>query len=277
MKISITIILFILILNPILSEETKRTCIEGDCQNGKGKLQNEEGIITEGNFKNGKPHGLMKGYKADNPEKFSAMHFLNGKIDTSKSGTDWYYEVGMHYEGFFNDDGDPHGKGKLTYLDGSVQCVYEGSFQNGKKHGPGKIKCEDGTTESGEWKNDRKYFTVELDFVCRSVERVDKWEGGTVSGKLKFRIMRNAHELQTKLSRWDGIQVGDDWNGYTIAEAEYNDKNVIATFLLFIPSEMDKDFDKLVARTRDIQVRGRAIGVAHAEKRYPVVFVDKVQ
>ncbi|EMN92513.1 MORN repeat protein, partial [Leptospira weilii] len=186
MKISITIILFILILNPILSEETKRTCIEGDCQNGKGKTKSEEGVIAESNFKNGKFHGLMKAYKPDAPEKYLAMYFINGKIDTSKPVSDWY-ENGDHYEGYYNSDMNMHGKGKLTYLDGSVQCVYEGSFQNGKKHGPGKIKCEDGTTESGEWKNDRKYFTVELDFVCRSVERVDKWEGGTVSGKLKFR------------------------------------------------------------------------------------------
>ncbi|MCH1913075.1 hypothetical protein L9Z17_15175 [Leptospira noguchii] len=69
---------------------------------------------------------------------------------------------------------DPHGKGKLTYLDGSVSCVYEGSFQNGKKHGPGKIKCEDGTTESGEWKDDRKYFTVGLDlYVAPSNEWIN--------------------------------------------------------------------------------------------------------
>lgn len=276
-SINITIILFIIFFNPIFGEETKRTCIEGDCQNGKGKLQNEEGIVTEGNFKNGKFHGLMKAYKLDDLEKYSTIYFINGKIDTSKPVSDWYYEDEMHYVGYYNSDMNMHGKGKLTYLEGSVQCVYEGSFVNGKKHGQGKIKCEDGTTESGEWKNDRKYFTIELDFVCRSVERVDKWEGGTVSGKLKFRIMRNANDLQTKLSKWDGIQVGDDWNGYTIAEAEYNDKNVIATFLLFIPSEMDKDFDKLVARKRDIHVQGRAIGVAHAEKRYPVIFIDKVQ
>ncbi|WP_017863737.1 hypothetical protein [Leptospira santarosai] len=275
-SISITIILFIIFSNPIFAEEKTRVCIEGDCQNGKGKTKSEEGIVTEGNFKNGKPHGLIKAYNPDNPDKYSTMYFTNGKIDTSKSGSDWY-ENGDHYEGFFNSEMDPHGRGKLTYLDGSVSCVYEGSFQNGKKHGPGKIKCEDGTTESGEWKNDRKYFTVGLDFVCRSLQRVDKWEGGAVNGKLQFRIMRNAHELQTNLTNWEGIQVGDDWNGYTIAEAEYFDKNVIATFLLFIPSGMGKDFDKLVARTRDIQIHGRAIAVAHVEKRYPVVYVDKVQ
>lgn len=139
MKISITIILFIIFLNPIFGEETKRTCIEGDCQNGKGKLQNEEGIIGEGIFKNGKPHGLMKAYKQDDPEKYSIMYFINGKIDTSKPVSSWF-DDGDHYVGYYNSDMNMHGKGKLTYLDGSVQCVYEGSFVNGKKHGQGKIK-----------------------------------------------------------------------------------------------------------------------------------------
>ncbi|MCH1911771.1 hypothetical protein L9Z17_07575 [Leptospira noguchii] len=49
-------------LKSIFAEEKTRVCIEGDCQNGKGKLQNEEGVIGEGNFKNGKFHGLIKAY-----------------------------------------------------------------------------------------------------------------------------------------------------------------------------------------------------------------------
>ncbi|MCH1915675.1 hypothetical protein L9Z41_08500 [Leptospira noguchii] len=95
----------------------------------------------------------------------------------------------------------------------------------------------------------------------------------------KTSVQNHAKRARTanKPNKLEGTQVGDDWNGYTIAEAEYFDKNVIATFLLFIPSGMGKDFDKLVARTRDIQIHGRAIAVAHVEKRYPVIYVDKVQ
>ncbi|MCH1910476.1 hypothetical protein L9Z17_15180 [Leptospira noguchii] len=98
-SINITIILFIIFSSPIFAEEKTRVCIEGDCQNGKGKLQNEEGVIGEGNFKNGKFHGLIKAYKQDDPDKYSTMYFISGKIDTSKSGSDWF-DNGDHYEGF---------------------------------------------------------------------------------------------------------------------------------------------------------------------------------
>ncbi|RHX89870.1 hypothetical protein [Leptospira stimsonii] len=260
----------------ISAEEKVRTCIEGDCQNGRGKTQSEEGVIAEGTFKNGKPHGVIKAYKPENPEKYSTMYFINGKIDTSKPVSDWF-EDGDHYEGYFNSEMNMHGKGKLTFLDGDVKCIYEGFFANGKKQGSGKLDCEDGMHEVGEWKNDRRQFNVEIDFVCRSLERVDKWEGGSVSGKFKFTIMRNAKDLESNLKEWNGIKISDDWNGYTIAEAIYNGKEVTAHFLLFIPSEQDKVFDAIVSKKRDLNIQGMAVGVANAERKFPVIFVEKIK
>ncbi|EMK22423.1 MORN repeat protein [Leptospira kirschneri] len=271
--ISITAFLFSI---AILADEKVKTCIEGDCQNGKGKLQNENGDIAEGVFKNGRPHGLIKAYRSNKPDKISTMYFNNGKIDTSKPVSSWY-EDGDHFEGFYNSDMNPQGKGKLTYLNDEIKCVYEGQFHNGKKHGMGKVNCENGISESGQWREGNRFFKIDLEFVCRSLERVDKWEGGTVNGKFTFRIMRNGEDLKANIKKWEGIQIFEDWNDFTIAEAVYNNKNVIATFLLFIPSEMDKTFDTFVSKKRELNIEGRVIGVAYAEKNYPILFVERVQ
>jgi hypothetical protein len=42
------------------------------------------------------------------------------------------YKIGSKYDGDTNIEGKPHGKGKITYLDGST---YEGEFNLGLKQG----------------------------------------------------------------------------------------------------------------------------------------------
>ncbi len=46
---------------------------------------------------------------------------------------------------------NPHGKGTMTYADGSK---YEGSWRHGKKHGKGTMTYADGTKHEGEWFHD---------------------------------------------------------------------------------------------------------------------------
>ncbi|MBM9578360.1 hypothetical protein JWG45_14505 [Leptospira sp. 201903070] len=259
----------------IVAEEKVKTCIEGDCQNGKGKVQTEEGNIFESTFKNGKLNGLVKGYRPDEPDKISTMYFIDGKIDVTKKVSDWF-EDGEHYEGYFNSDMNMHGKGKLTYIAGETTCVFEGSFLNGKKHGIGKISCEDGTKVAGEWRNDRRYFPIELDFICRSLERVDKWEGGAVSGKFKFKMMRNSEELETSLREWSGIEL-TNWNEYTIAEGVYKVDSFETIFFLFIPTDKEKEFDELVSKKRDLNINGIALGTIKMTNKYPAILVEKIK
>lgn len=61
-------------------------------------------------------------------------------------------EAGCTYSGVTNDKGERHGKGKITYVDGST---YEGSFFNGLKHGHGVSANKEGTY-SGQYAHDVK-------------------------------------------------------------------------------------------------------------------------
>jgi hypothetical protein len=48
----------------------------------------------------------------------------------------------------------PHGRGKLTYADGSV---YDGLFSHGSRHGHGRMTWQDGRWYLGEWVDDQRY------------------------------------------------------------------------------------------------------------------------
>ena len=57
------------------------------------------------------------------------------------------YDVGDKFEGSFK-DGQPHGHGKYTWLDGQT---YVGQYVNGKQHGAGKYRNEGGDEFEGSW------------------------------------------------------------------------------------------------------------------------------
>ena len=50
-------------------------------------------------------------------------------------------------------NGNPHGKGTLTYENGGV---YEGEWKEGKREGKGIMTFEDGGKYEGEWKEDKR-------------------------------------------------------------------------------------------------------------------------
>lgn len=59
------------------------------------------------------------------------------------------------YEGDLDDDGNRHGKGKMTYDSGNT---YEGTFQNGKFHGDkGTYNWSDGDEYVGPWKDGERH------------------------------------------------------------------------------------------------------------------------
>ena len=58
------------------------------------------------------------------------------------------FQVKEKYEGACDDDGNPHGKGKMTFANGDE---YEGYYHHGKQHGPGKFQFSNGNKFTGEY------------------------------------------------------------------------------------------------------------------------------
>eukprot|EP00122_Pirum_gemmata_P017382 Pgem_evm1s16273 len=61
---------------------------------------------------------------------------------------------GGKYVGETNDDGEPHGQGKVDWEDDGES--YEGHWVNGNQEGQGTKIWPDGSTYVGEWVNNRR-------------------------------------------------------------------------------------------------------------------------
>jgi hypothetical protein len=61
------------------------------------------------------------------------------------------YETGSKYEGNSDIQGLKEGKGKCTYVDGSL---YDGDWVSGKRHGEGQYTFSNGTIYKGQWADD---------------------------------------------------------------------------------------------------------------------------
>ncbi len=68
---------------------------------------------------------------------------------------------GSLYEGTF-ENGKFEGTGKMTYRDGDI---YEGEFSKGKMHGPGKYTYADGQTYVGDFSNGKMQGEGELEYT----------------------------------------------------------------------------------------------------------------
>ena len=68
-----------------------------------------------------------------------------------------YYDDGSIYRGGVKSvagEGKRHGKGKMTYLDGSF---YKGEWKNDQRHGKGKMVYANGGSYDGDWKDDKMH------------------------------------------------------------------------------------------------------------------------
>lgn len=140
-----------------LINEEEKECLEGDCQNGKGKLKTIW-YTYEGDFKDGK----FDGY---------------GKFETINGYQNIYGYQQKKYEGEFK-NGEFHGEGKLEKSEGT----YEGGFANGKFHGKGAFtyptgRVVKGTFENGELKAGTNIGCVEGD--CHKGKGKEVREDGT--------------------------------------------------------------------------------------------------
>ncbi|RHZ39955.1 hypothetical protein DYB26_006171 [Aphanomyces astaci] len=91
-------------------------------------------------------------YTDDNPEEFKWVK-RPGPVKVT-------YANGDTFEGTFNSDKLKHGHGKYTWNektdDDEVKEIawYDGAYENGKKHGVGKMQFPTGDTYHGQWSSD---------------------------------------------------------------------------------------------------------------------------
>lgn len=118
---------------------------------GKGKKIFSDGSYSEAKFKN----GLEEGY-----------------------GKYYYSDGSLCYEGMFA-NGEYHGKGKRTYIDGRI---YDGTFVNGKIEGYGTFTWPDGDIYKGNFS--KGYRSGQGVYYWQSGERYDgQWVEGERTGK----------------------------------------------------------------------------------------------
>ena len=103
--------------------KTPPACMEGDCENGYGTYEHENGDKYVGEWKNNKHHGL------------GTYTWING----NKYVGEWK-------------NGVEDGQGTVTLAKGGK---YVGEHKDGVAHGQGTFTYGDGRIEKGIWKNDR--------------------------------------------------------------------------------------------------------------------------
>ena len=123
-------LLFLFALLGMLPVLSFAQCLSGDCQNGVGTFQWDNGIKYAGDFQNGNANGT-------------------GEF-TFPSGNTYYGNVS---------NGQQNGTGIFTWATGGQ---YIGGWKDGKKNGVGKMFYDDGTSFTiGVWKDDQLSWTKE--------------------------------------------------------------------------------------------------------------------
>lgn len=145
-------------------------CLDGDCQNGRGTYQFENGSKYQGDFRK----GLMQGkglivlgngnrYNGDwvggKREGLGIYTFINGNVYSgsfrenrfSGQGT-MNFASGNKYIGNWEND-QPHGQGSYIFATGDR---YEGSFAYGKFDGKGAMVYKNKEKYIGEWKDNQR-------------------------------------------------------------------------------------------------------------------------
>jgi hypothetical protein len=146
-------------------------CLEGNCQNGRGTYQFDNGGKYQGDFRKGQPHGkglivLGNGnrYNGDwvngKRDGIGIYTFIDGKVysgatrDNKFSGQGTMtYASGNKYVGVWEND-QPNGQGAYIFASGDR---YDGSFLNGKFEGKGTMVYKNNEKYVGEWKANQRH------------------------------------------------------------------------------------------------------------------------
>ncbi|KAG2374572.1 hypothetical protein C9374_010591 [Naegleria lovaniensis] len=128
-------------------------CFTNNFPDGKGQYCFCDGSIYTGEFKHGWRHGVGTIQYADGITKYEGEWDCDRRTGNAKI---------VYLEGVYTGqvkDGRRHGNGSFTYSNGDV---YEGHWENDKKHGKGVYyfgSLKSGSYFRGEWKNGVKHCT----------------------------------------------------------------------------------------------------------------------
>jgi len=104
------------------------------------------------------------------------------------------FDDGSTYEGDWLDD-KKHGKGKYIYNDGSM---YEGDWLDDQRHGQGKVTYDDGSTYEGDFKDDKKHGKGKYTYNDGST-----YEGDWLDGKKHGTGIRTYNDGSTYEGEWE--------------------------------------------------------------------------
>ena len=145
---------------------------------GKGKIieyeeniRSESKICFEGEYLNGKRHGMGKEYNEDGKLKFEG-EYLNGKRNGKgkEYNSDYNYSTNKYeytfYEGNYI-NGKKHGKGKE--YDDNCNILFEGEYSNGKRYnGKGIEKYGKTLIFQGEYLNGKYWNGKGIDYEIKN-------------------------------------------------------------------------------------------------------------
>ncbi len=155
---------------------TSAQCIEGNCQNGRGTYQFENGNKYRGDFRKGLMHG--KGlivFGNDNSyngdwvegmrEGLGVFTFMTGNVYSGAFRKNKFFGQGTmnfasgnKYVGNWEED-QPNGQG-IYYFTGNDR--YEGTFVNGKFTGNGTMYYKNNEKYVGQWQNNLRHGTGKM-------------------------------------------------------------------------------------------------------------------
>ncbi|MBL7815487.1 MAG: caspase family protein [Saprospiraceae bacterium] len=190
-------------------------CMDGDCQNGRGTYQFENGNKYQGDFRKGLMHGkgaIIFGngnrYNGDwsggMREGLGIYTFVDGKVYTGSfrknkfdgNGT-MNFPSGNKYAGKWEND-QPNGQGIYYFASGDR---YEGAFVNGKFTGSGTMYYKNNERYVGEWRDNQRHGRGKM---YRSNGAVI--EGSWVDGQ--FQVQNNTNTVQGTPSG-EGAKIND--------------------------------------------------------------------
>lgn len=172
-------------------------CISGNCMNGVGKLEVNDGSIYEGRFREGKFHGngkltfsnkiwMESEFEDSVVKKVNKFNKPDGTIcegnwDSTLTGQGTCnLPDGSTYTGDFL-NGDIEGKGSLRTIDKKDGYTYKGGFLSNSFHGYGEMVFNNGDSYKGDFK-DGVFSGKGVYIRADKSKYVGDWENGNKHG-----------------------------------------------------------------------------------------------